>query len=81
MKPFYQTSEFWGNLLLTVLGAIASMQEVPGSVTQAAGFLAMILGPVLHTVSRTTLKYQDSAEAHEMQKIASIAVPLPVAKP
>lgn len=81
MKPAWQTTEFWLNLVAVVVGGVASsgVLSAPGVnpvFAQVAGLLVMVLGALGHTASRTILKHQDAS----FDPAASIAEPLPPTK-
>jgi len=77
MKPWYKSPSLYLTLLATLLGSVAAMQGLPGSVTQIAGLLGAIIAPMALAAQRTVLAHQDSAEAHALQMVASLAVIVP----
>jgi hypothetical protein len=57
VKPGWQTTEFWLNLLTALVGAVlASGLPSNNKVMQVAGLGAMVLAALGHTVSRTMVK-------------------------
>lgn len=61
VKPAWQTTEFWLNLMTVLVGAVMSIGPIlhlapDNKVMQIAGLGAMLLGATGHTVSRTIIK-------------------------
>ena len=77
MKPWYKSPSLYLTLLATLLGSVAAMQGLPGSVTQIAGLLGAIIAPMALATQRTVLAHQDSREEHELRLAGSIAEPIP----